>query len=58
MLQSLLRVGFIHSTIYLTKNVLRAYTVCQTTLGVGIVRDQKTEKISAPTELFFFFLGN
>ena len=46
----------IHSFCYLlNKDVLRAYTVCQTTVGVGIMKGQKIEKISAPVELFFFF---
>ena len=46
----------IHPFYYLfNKNVLRAYTVCQTTVGAGIMKGQKTEKISAPVELFFFF---
>ena len=39
----------------LNKDVLRAYTVCQTTVGVGIMKGQKIEKISAPVERFFFF---
>lgn len=49
----------IHPFYYLfNKNVLRAYTVCQTTVGAGIMKGQKTEKISAPVELFFsFFKG-
>lgn len=46
----------IHPFYYLfNKNVLRAYTECQTTVGVDIMKGQKTEKISAPIELSFFF---